>query len=104
MSELIDYNTVQKRLARNGRAKLVAVDHSDWYALKQTHLDPGVTFNIFQVIDLNLGYSKYSYDKDVSVFSQRLAKLSGSKAVRNANFGNTTSLVDGFPTVLLPPE
>jgi hypothetical protein len=97
LSEYIDYNTYQKRLAKNGKVKLLAVDHSDWYALKQTLFDPSLTCSIFQLFDLNLGYSMYSYDKDVSLFSQRLAKLSGLKGVKNANFGDTTSVIDGFP-------
>jgi len=97
MSELIDYNTYQKRLTKRGKVVYTAVNHSDWYSLKQSHVDPGVSFSLFQAVDLELGYSKYSYDRDVAVFSQRLAKLSALKIEKSANFGNTTALIDGFP-------
>ncbi len=97
LSEFIDYNTYQKRLAKNGKAKLVAIDHSDWYDLKQTHADPALTCELFELLDFNLGCSKYTYDKDVSLFSQKLAKLSGTKGVKNGSFGTNTALIDGFP-------
>ncbi len=97
LGEYIDYNTYQKKSLRKGKFILLAVDHSDWYSLKQTVCSPGLTCTLFQLIDLNAGYSRYSYDKDIGIFSQRLTRLSGSKGVKNANFGAATGAIDGFP-------
>jgi hypothetical protein len=95
-SEYIDYQSLKAQL-RNGKVKYVAIDHSQWMNLKQSDVDPTVTFGLFHVVDLAVGYSKFSYDRDVSVFSQKIAKLTGAKVVRNGNFGGVTSLIDGFP-------
>ena len=96
MSEYIDYQTLKARIQKR-KIKYVTVEHSQWLDLRQTDLDPSLTFGFFGIVNLNLGYSKYSYDRDVGLFSQRLSSLSGKKAVRNANVDGTLSSIDGFP-------
>jgi hypothetical protein len=96
LSDHVDYQTIKAQVIKR-KISYTTVDHSQWMDLKQTDLDPTFSFEFFGLVDLQVGYANYSYDRNVSVFSQRLSKISAAKTVRNANFGGVNSLIDGFP-------
>jgi hypothetical protein len=97
-AEDISYDTLKVRLNKRGQIVSTAqVSYSQWIELRQDCISPIVTLSFFKIIDLTSGYAIYSYNQNVGDFSQKLAKLTSLKTVKNANFSGATSLVNGFP-------
>jgi len=89
--------------ARTKKTRTVA--SSGWTDLVQSNIAPSINFGLFGAITLNMGYSYYSYNRDLDNFSNNLSRLTGTintakgarSAATTASFGNLPSLIYGFP-------